>query len=302
MSENLKIVVGYAIICLLWGSTWLAIRLGLDDLTPLFSSGVRFLLASVFIFIAMKIKGIKMDTDPVARKIILLQTFFSFMIPFGFVYWAEQYIESALASLLFGFFPFSVIIFSRLLIKGEQISLDKALAIILGFLGVGLIFSEKLNLNFSTDFVGILLVVISAVIQAFVAVIIKRDGAHLNPLSMNLVPLFFAGLMMTVSSFIFEDTGSLRFSAKAVSSILYLAFFGTITTFTIYYWLMKKISVVILSLISFITPIISVILGFLILDEKLSFMTLLGGSIVVSGIFAANYQGLKKYFKGRKAV
>ncbi|MFZ1289775.1 MAG: EamA family transporter, partial [Melioribacteraceae bacterium] len=112
MSNSLKIVLGYISICLIWGSTWLAIRLGLDSLTPLISAGLRFLLASILIFSIVYIKKIELHLDSKSIKIYIFLAFFSFAIPFGLVYWAEQFVPSGLTSVMFGIFPFSVFIFS----------------------------------------------------------------------------------------------------------------------------------------------------------------------------------------------
>lgn len=299
MSENLKVILGYILICTIWGSTWLAIRVSLYDFTPLISSGIRFVIAGFLIFVLMKIKNFKVQTDKTAIKIIVYQTFFSFFLPFAFVYWAEQYIESAVASLIFGIFPFSVMLFSRFMIKGDRIEFDKMLSIIMGFIGLIFIFSDKLSMNFSEDIVAVLLVLIGSVVQGWIAVVIKKEGDHLNPLTMNMLPVVFAGILLLLSGLIFEDTSNINFTVKGISAVLYLSVFGTIVAFTIYYWIMKRINVVILSLISFVSPIVSVFLGYFILNEQLSPRILIGGFIIVSGILVANLKGLRNYYLER---
>ncbi|MFA8341826.1 MAG: DMT family transporter [Rhodothermaceae bacterium] len=295
MSHNLKIILGYITICILWGSTWIAIRIGLDTVTPLLSAGIRFLIASGLFYGLIKARGLKIQTDPVAIKLYIILGLFSFVIPFGLVYWAEQFIESALASLIFGIFPFSTILFSRFMLKDYKIGPYKAVAVIVGFAGVFLIFSENLSFDFSNDLMGSAAVVISAIMQGWIAVTMKKEGGHLNPVSLNLVPLLIAGVLMTAYGVLFEDMSKVSFSVSSASAIVYLAIFGTVFTFSIYYWLMKQIDVVLLSLSTFITPIVSVILGFLILNERLSAQALLGGGLVLSGILISNFKGLKKY-------
>ena len=270
MSNNLKIILGYIVICLLWGSTWIAIKIGLETVTPLLSAGIRFVIASGLVYGLMRVKGLKLQTDRVAIKLYIILGLFSFVIPFYLVYWAEQFIDSALASLIFAFFPFSTIIFSKLLIKDYKIGPYKAVATMLGFFGVFVIFSEDLSFDFSSDLVGSLAIVLSATMQGWIAATMKKEAGHLNPISMNLVPIIIAGVLMTLFGILFEDTSSVTFSTNSVIAILYLALFGTLITFSVYYWLLKQIDVVILSLSSFITPIVSVILGFLILDDKQS--------------------------------
>ena len=300
MNEKIKIVLGYIIITLLWGSTWLAIRVGLDSLTPMFAVGVRFFIASIFVFIIMKISKVKLQTDSLSIKLYLFIAFFSFIVPFSLVYWGEQFVPSGLASVIFGVFPFFVILFSWLLLPDGSIGIYKSIGVLAGFIGITIIFWEDLSLDFADYSLGMIAILVSATIQGFVAVIIKKHGSKLNPLSMNFVPLLITGIVLIPVGLLFEDRESLVFDSKAIYSILYLAFFGTVVTFTIYFWLMKKINVVILSLSTFLTPIIALILGAIILSEKFTTNQILGSSLVLIGILFANFRGLVKYYKDRE--
>ncbi|MFA7228204.1 MAG: EamA family transporter [Melioribacteraceae bacterium] len=302
ISEKLKIAAGYILICLIWGSTWLAIRVGLDYLTPLISSGIRFFLASIFVFIFMKFAGIKLQKDPASLKLYLILSLFSFVIPFALVYWAEQFIPSGLASIVFAVMPFCVILFSKIAFPDDRISFNQLFGVILGFSGIVIIFSENLTLDLSKQLLGIIAVLVSSAMQASIGVTVKKYGKHLNPLSMHLVPLFIAGLILIFASLIFENSADWIFNFASVSSIIFLAFFGTVVTFTTYYWLLKRISIVILSLSAFITPIVAVILGWLVMNENFSLQTLAGSAFVLIGILFANFSGLVNYYKSKSLI
>ncbi len=294
--EKFKIVVGYIFICLVWGSTWLTIKLGLFTLTPFISAGIRFLIAAILIFTIVKFRGLPIQIDSKAIKLYLYMALFSFIIPFWLIYWAEQYIPSGLTSVLFGIFPFSVFFFSLILLKNEEVDKYKLLSIIMGFIGVAIIFIDGMKINLENHLLGLIAVLVSAFMQGSVAVVIKKWGGYLNSFSMNGVPLFIAGIVMTLIAFIFEDFSSWVFTSKAVASIIYLAIFGTILAFTVYFWLLKRINVVVLSLSSFITPIIAILLGWFFLNEKLSDKVLLGSVLVLMGILFGNFSELKKYY------
>ncbi len=297
MDEKFKIALGYILITLLWGSTWLAIRIGLDSLTPMFAVGLRFFVASFFVFIVMKIAKVKLQTDLLSIKLYIFLAFFSFIIPFSMVYWGEQFVPSGLASVIFAVFPFFVILFSWIMLPNSGVGIYKSIGVLIGFIGVTLIFWNDISIDFSEYSLGMIAILISAMIQGLVAVIIKKYGNNLHPLSMNFIPLLISGIVLIPSGLIFENRSSLVFDEKAILSILYLAFFGTVLTFTIYYWLMKKINVVILSLSTFLTPIIALILGVIVLSEKLTTNHILGSSLVLIGILFANFRGLLKYYK-----
>lgn len=302
MSDRLKIGFGFALICLIWGSTWLVIRIGLNSLTPIISAGIRFLLASLIIFAVIKIKKIKLQTDPLSLKLYVFLGFFAFTFPYGLVYWAEQYIPSGLTSILFAIMPFSIILFTHLMIKNNVITPNQIIGVVIGFVGVVIIFSDSLRIEFSLYFFGMLAALFSALIQAFVAVVIKKYGKDLHPLSMNFLPLLMGGLIMIPAGLIFEDKSNWKFDFIAISSIIYLALFGTVVTFTIYYWLIKKMNIVILSLNAFITPVVAVILGWIVLNEKLSLQVLIGSLLVFIGILFANLRQLLIYFESKRKI
>jgi len=298
MSNGLKIGLVYTMLCFIWGSTWLAIRFGLESLTPLFSAGMRFSLASVFIFILMKIKTVSLQKDNVSIRLYLLMGFFSFVIPFGLVYWAEQFIPSGMASVLFAVYPFVVVIFSSIRMPSESIGAYRIVGTILGFSGIVVIFSESFDLNFTDYLLGMFAVVLSGTMQAWIAVSIKKFGHHLHPLSMNFVPMVISGISMLLIGVFFEDLSTLKFDENAVLSIIYLAFFGSVITFTSFYWLLKRVNIVIISLIAFITPIVALILGYLIYNEELSTSYFIGSAMVLGGVLWANMNNLFKLRKG----
>jgi len=300
--ETIKIILGYALISFLWGTTWYAIRIGLNSLTPIFAAGLRFSVASIFIFAIMKYSGARLQTDKISLILYGLMGFFSFVFPFGLVYWGEQYVSSGLTSVLFGVFPLFVVLFSRFAFPNEKIGIYKLLGVLLAFAGIIVIFSDSLSFSKNDLIFGMIAIVCSAAMQGAIAVVIKKWGNHLHSLSMNFIPLLIAGITMVLYGFFFEDKSKWDFNSSAIISVLYLALFGTVVTFTTYYWLMKKIDVVILSLSSFITPIIALFVGGILLSEKLSFLNFVGSSLVLVGILFANLRGIMKYYSKKRKL
>jgi drug/metabolite transporter (DMT)-like permease len=294
LKESVKVVLVFSAICLIWGSTWLGIKASLESLSPMFSAGFRFILASIIIFTLIKIKQIKLQTNKLAVILYFIMGFFSFIIPFGLVYWGQQYVPSGLASVLFAVYPFFVLLFSYLAIPGERIGVLRTLGIVIGFTGILIIFSDQLGGDISSYLIGMTAIVASGIMQAGVAVTLKKYGHNLNPLSMNFIPMLIAGIGMTLIGFITEDFSKLIFDLNAVISVLYLAAFGSVVTFTSYYWLLKRINVVMLSLLAFITPIVALFLGWLVYNEQLSTQHFLGSLLVLTGLLWANLGNVKK--------
>ena len=296
-----KIVLIYILLCLIWGSTWLAIRFGLESLTPLFSAGIRFTIASAFIFILMKLQSVSLQTDKVSLRLYFMMAFFSFVIPFGLVYWAEQFVPSGMAAVLFAVYPFFVVIFSYFRMPAESINIFKITGIILGFAGILTIFSGSFTINITDYLLGMFAVVLSGIMQAWIAISIKKFGHHLHSLSMNFIPMIAAGISLLIIGYFAEDLSYIHIDTNAVLSVLYLAAFGSVITFTSFYWLLKRVNVVILSLIAFITPIVALILGFIVYDEVLSARHFIGSAMVLLGVLAANLDNLLK-LKGKKII
>jgi len=293
-----KVFLAYAAMCLIWGSTWIAIRIGLESFTPIFSAGIRFCLATIIIFVLMKIKNIELQTDKESVRLYLLMAFFSYVVPFGLVYWAEQFVPSGMASVLFAVYPFWVVIFSFIRIPNDSIGFYKIFGTVLGFGGIVIIFSDSFIGDITNYIVGMFAVVLSGIMQAWIAVSIKKFGHHLHPLSMNFIPMMIAGISMVAIGIIAEDLSVTNISESGILSILYLAFFGSVITFTTFYWLIKRINLVILSLLAFITPIVALILGYFFYNEELSSRHFIGAALVLTGVIWANLDNLLKLRKG----
>jgi drug/metabolite transporter (DMT)-like permease len=280
----------------------MVIRASLESLTPFISGGSRFLLASIFILALMKFRGVSLQMDSESIRLYLLMGFLSFVIPFGLVYWAEQFVPSGLASVLFGVYPFFVAIFSFIRLPDEPIGRLKIIGMISGFSGIVVIFSDSFTADLSNFLLGMIAVALSGIIQAWIAVTLKKSGKHLNPLSMNFIPMLIAGVVGLIIGILVEDLSKLRFDNTAIISVTYLAFFGSVVTFTSFYWLMKRINVVMLSLIAFITPIVALILGWIFYNETLSNQHVIGSVMVLAGLLIANLESLlsqKLKFKNR---
>jgi drug/metabolite transporter (DMT)-like permease len=180
----------------------------------------------------------------------------------------------------------------------ESIGFYKIFGTILGFSGIVIIFSDSFGGDITNYLIGMLAVVLSGIMQAWIAVSIKKFGNHLHSLSMNFVPMVIAGISMIIIGFAAEDLSTIKIDEYAIVSILYLAFLGSVITFTTFYWLIKRINLVILSLIAFITPIVALVLGYFIFDETLSTRHFIGSAMVLTGVFWANLRNLLKLKKG----
>jgi drug/metabolite transporter (DMT)-like permease len=261
---------------------------------PLLSAGLRFTLASMILYVYVKMMKIPISFTSAMKKFYAVVAFYSFSVPFALVYWGEQHISSGLTAVLFGIYPFSVALFSYFFLPAEKLNASKITGIVLGFLGVFVIFANDLHMNDTEAVWGMAAVVASAVMQAYSVIVIKKEAHHVSPFVTLLVPTAISSVLLLVSSLALENFSAVSFTPGAVFSIFYLAIIGSIVTFVSYFWLLKHMEAVILALSAFITPIIAVAVGVYLNNETISSQMAIGAGCVLSGIIIANLAELRR--------
>lgn len=281
----MKKYVLYSVMCLIWGTTWMFIKIGLDDLTPFFSLGLRYLAAGAVLGIYLLISEKKITFEKQHFKLIIYITFLNFMIPYALVYWAEQYIYSDLTCVIFAMMPVNVTVLSIIFIKTEKYSIQDYTGIFIGFTGILLIFSETLFSGAGLHLYGMLAVYMSSFLGAIITIILKKYKDYYHPLRINFFPVLLTGIIVTIFSLLTENIGDNKFTASGIFSIFYLAVFGTVIAFGIFYWLVHRIKLTLLASNALITPVIAIASGWMMLSESLSAVQIFGTFFVLTGIF-----------------
>lgn len=281
----MKKVSGYIILCLIWGNTWMAIKIGLNDLTPFFSLGIRYLIAAICLglYLFLKDRDLSIRKDQV--KLILSITLLNYIIPYSLVYWGEQHIYSNLTAIIFAMFPLNVAMLLPFFLKQEKPSLFDYSGILLGLTGTVIIFAESMFTETEFHLWGIIAIYLASLSCAIITIILKKEKEEYHPLKINLWPILITGIVITLFSLMVEDIESNTWSVEAVSSILYLAIFGTVIAFAVYFWMIRQIKLVLLSSISYIIPIIAILAGWIYLGERLTHYQILGSLLVLAGVF-----------------
>ncbi len=279
--------LGYVLLCLVWGSTWLGIKTGLDaGMPPLLGVTLRFAIAALVLVpvAAMSASGRAAFRDRTAWRLALLLGVASFGVGYGCTYIGGLYVPSGLGSLTFGVFPFWVSMLAHFIL-GDRLTPGKLVAIAVGLAGLATLYSGSLRELGSDSLFGVAIITSSVLIQGFGQVYVKRDGA-------NVPAAFLSGMGMLIGSVVLAGLAALRgewsepfpLTTPVVASILYLALFGSIFTFLIFYKLLKRLSATLMAMIALITPPIAVVLGLLFKGERLGAITLTGGALVLLGV------------------
>ncbi|NOX88734.1 MAG: EamA family transporter [Calditrichaeota bacterium] len=277
-------VLVVALLSLIWSSTWLAIKIGLESMPPFLSAGWRFLIA----FVPLLAFSLKMNR-PIPKDWRTHLFFIGFSLinftgGYALVYWGEQYINSGLASVLFSVMPFYVALFSIKLLPSEQITFKKMIGILIGFAGVVIIFHDQLKLSHPYGLYGMIAVLISPGFSAIGTIVGKKARSRFHPVTLNTFPILYTAITLFAIHFMFEQGQDISYDLKAILSLLYLGFMGTALAFVFYFWLLKTTSAILMSLITFITPPMALFWGWLILGEPITLQLVLGMIIILAGI------------------
>ncbi len=278
------VIFTYILLCLIWGSTWIAIKIGLSDAPPLITAAVRFAIASGILASISIVRKYQYPTE--MRKILRLgyPGLYMYGASYALVYIAEQYIDSALTAVLFGAFPFFVAIITWVRYRTERLGLLAWIGMIVGFAGVVLISLDSLGTS-NDLFLGVVLAVVAPFAAAWGVVIHKHYFSQENIVVAANVQMVFGGIPLILGAVIFESWADFNVTPQSVGSIAYLATFGTVVTFLGYYWLLRRIKLTTVSLIAFATPLVAIFIGVILADEHMTPLIILGTVLILSGIF-----------------
>jgi len=281
----MKARVVWLILCGIWGSTWLFIKLGLADLPPITFAGIRFVIACSILFSLIRIRRIPLPRARADWILLAGSGILSFGLNYGLVFWGEQYITSGLAALLQATLPAFGLVFAHLHLPSERLNLKKIGGVVLGVCGVGVVFSNQLVVSGRQALAGCVALVLSAMFAAYSNVLVKTYGKHLNPAVLSAGQMLF-GLILLLSVGLPLEGNPFRFdwTPMAVIAMFYLAIVGSVIAFLLYYWLVLNMDVTKSMLIALVTPVVAVILGMIVLDEEFGWRTLAGGAMIMLGI------------------
>jgi len=275
----------WLVLCGIWGSTWLFIKLGLTDLPPLTFAGIRFVVAFIILFLLIRIRSIPLPRTRREWSLLAITGILSFGFNYGLIFWGEQYISSGLAALLQATIPAFGLVFAHFHLPGERLSWGKIAGVILGVLGVGVVFSNQLAVAGKQAFAGCVAVLISSIVVAYSNVLVKTYGTNLNPAILAAGQMFFGLMLLFAVGIPLEGNPfHLHWTAMALTALLYLAIVGSVIAFLLYYWLVLNMDVTKSMLIALVTPVVAVLLGMLVLNEEIGWRTLAGGLMIMFGI------------------
>jgi drug/metabolite transporter (DMT)-like permease len=278
----------YGLLVLIWSSTWVAIKIGLDDVPPLLSAGVRFAIAGAGLLILAKAMNRSLNTDAVLACTLGL---LPFAAAYGLIYWGEQYVPSGLAAVLFGVMPLYSALIASVALANEPLSPRLLAGIAVAIGGLALAFSESLALG---DAHWALLAATACAVAPLASAIgnvaIKRRGQRLDAIVLNGWAMLGGGGLLLIASATAEDWGAAAWSTKAIGSIAYLAAIGSALTFVTLTRLLRELPAVTMSYITLMLPFGALVFGAALYDERITAVAVAGAVLVAGGLTVAARQ------------
>ncbi len=278
----------------IWGSTWLFIKLGLEDLPPFSLAGLRFFLAAAIMWGYLVIRRIRLPRSRGDWMLLTATGLLTFGLDYGLIFWGENHISAGLTSILFSTMPLFVLVLAHFMVPAERMTRRKLAGILVGIGGVALIFSRQLAVTDSLAMWGAVAILAGAAFAAVSSVLVRRYGGHIAPAVLTTVQMTVGCLPLLLIGFTLEGSPtSFHWTPIAWTSLLYMAVIGSAVAFVLLYWLLKQIGAVRSVLIIPFSTVVAVILGIVVLGEAFTWRTGVGGLLVILGLLAASRPGAK---------
>ena len=278
-------VLVWLVLCVLWGTTWIFIKIGLVDLPPITFAAARFALAVAILLPVIWVRELPWPRSAAEWKLIALTGFLQFSFNYSTVFWAEQHITSGLAAVLQAMITVFGLLLAWIFLPAEKITRLKIFAVCLGVIGVAVIFIEQLRIESVLAFAGCVAIVTGAFAAAQASILIKARGSSLHPASLVCTQMICGLPALLIYALVAEGNPfTFNWTWTAVGCVVYLTVLGTIAAFWLYYWLLSRIESTKAMMISLVTPLIAVLMGAIFLGERLPPQTLFGGLLIISSI------------------
>lgn len=295
MNQTTKAYLAITFLSIAWGTTYLAIRVGVEHYPAFLFAGLRQFIAGGIMAIFALAFYKKADISwPVVRMNMLIG-FFMIAMGNGIVSFAEKTVPSGVAALICTMMPLNAVLLNIFMSKDEKPNATIITGILLAMAGVALIFRDNLaDLGNPVYFWGMIAIYIGTISWAFGSLKSKALAGVKNPIFNAAMQLFFGGLFLLILSPAVDSYENLEpFQPDAMKAMAYLIIVGSFLAFTAYMFALKVLPVGIVTLYAYVNPLVAVILGYLLMGERLTWFTALSFAGIVSGVYLVN-AGYKK--------
>ncbi len=292
--NNLTAYLAWVTICIVWGTTFLAIKIGVESLPPMLFAGIRWIIAGPILLLVLYIKGIKLPQKKDFKHLAIIGIL---LIGGGngFVVIGEQWLPSGLASLLITTLPFWIVSIEYLIPNSYKLNKFMILGLVVGFFGVSLIFWNELeNLLNGNYFWGIVSVLAAVICWSTGSLYSKYKPIGSHPLMNASWQMIIAGTLQISIGLFLGEQNSFSLNTDGVLAMLYLVFIGSLLGYTSYIYAISKLPVSFVTTYAYVNPVIALLLGWMVLDERINFTLIIAMLIILAGVALVQFGNFKK--------
>lgn len=290
--QNLKTLLAFGAIYIIWGSTYLATRYAVETIPPLMMIGIRSLTAGIILYSISRFRKKESIRKENILPLLTLGALF-FLVGHGLLAWAQQYVPSGMAAVLVSAEPLWIIGIEWFFLKDTRVKLNGIVGLLLGFGGiVYLIASTYGDASTNNNFLASALIVVCTLSWGGGAVYSRIANVPRSPLLSSGMELIFGGVLVLIASFILGETTQFHINQVTLRSflaLLYLIIFGSVIAFSAYIWLLGHTSATRISTHTYVNPIIAVFLGWLIANEQITTALLIATVIIIISVYLVLY-------------
>ncbi|HSY50474.1 MAG TPA: EamA family transporter [Thermoanaerobaculia bacterium] len=276
----------FAVVCIVWGTTYLAIRVAVTTMPPFLLTGARYLFAGAVLFIVARLHG---DAIPRGRRalgdLVLCGVL---MVAIGnlAVVWAEQWVPSGFAALFVGTAPFWATLIELLRRSGERLERRRGIGMLIGFLGVAMLVTPRGAGNaFDARFVmGALVIQAGSIAWQYGTVRGKHALVAVPPLMSSALQMLAGGLVVTLAGVALGELPRFHATPRTFAALAYLSIFGSVLAYTSYVYAARHLRITNMSLYAYVNPVVAVILGWLVLNEQLTWVSVAAMVVILGGV------------------
>jgi drug/metabolite transporter (DMT)-like permease len=277
-----------------------AIKFSLEGIPPFMGAGLRFLIAVPLLYGYARLRGVSLALTREVYWLVVATAILVYGVDYGLVYWSEQYLSAGVTAILFATFPFFTGLFSHFVTRTETLGVNICLGLLLGFVGVGATFYRDLfdEVPEGTVFWATLAVLMSAAAGALATVLTKKHLSVVRPVSLTLNQMLVGALLLLLVAFSREEFGQATWGARTLLGLVYLGSIASALAFTLYYWLLQRMSAITLSSMIYILPLVAVGTEWLVYGEVLTLQAMLGMVLIFLGIAVAELPKYRSQLSG----
>ncbi len=280
-----RALVAYLLVCTVWGSTYLAIRVGVMHLPPMLFAGIRFVIAGLLLAGIVLATGDRLPRTLRDWKVLAVTGLFLLLGGNAVVVWAEQHVESGAASVFVAAVPLWAAFFDALWPGGTTVFTWRVgVGLALGFLGSALLAGVTPGELLNADLAGPGALTLASASWALGTVYSKRNPTDTSPYAASAVQMLAGGVVITLLGVILGEAGQWRWSSAGIGALAYLIVFGSIVGFTAYAYALRHASATIVGTYAYVNPVVAVLLGWLILNEAITTRTIAAMALILGAV------------------